>query len=112
MPLPEVVVGAGVVVVVMVLVGAEDGCEAGREGEVHKGNQTQTQNHHLDWRRGRRKRGEKWTLHHHPGPDPDHQPDHQCRAVEGVAAVVVGAEVVAIQGDIRPPDRLCCCDYY
>ena len=51
MPLPEVVVGAGVVVVVVV--GAEDGDEAGGDGEVHKG--YQTQNHHLHWRRRRRK---------------------------------------------------------
>ena len=50
-PLPEVLVRAGVVVVVVV--GAEDGGKAG--GEVHKGNQTQTQNHHLHWRRKRRK---------------------------------------------------------
>ena len=55
MPLPEVVVGTGVVVVVMVvvMVGAEDGGETGRNGEVHKVNQTQTQNHHLHWGRRR-----------------------------------------------------------
>ena len=58
----------------------------------------------------------KWTLHHHPGPGPDHQPDHQPnhqpdhqghrRVVRGMAAVGVWAEVVAVQGDILPPDRL------
>ena len=53
MPLPEVVVGAGVMAVVVVR--AEDGGEAGGEGEVHKGNQTQNQNHHLHWMRRRRK---------------------------------------------------------
>ena len=55
MPLPEVVVGAGVVVVVvvMVVVKAEEGGEAVGEGELHKG--YQTQNHHLHWRRRRRK---------------------------------------------------------
>ena len=114
MPLPEVVVGAGVVVVVGVVVRAEEVGEAVGEGELHKG--YQTQNHHLHWRRRWRKRGEKWTLHHQPGPGPcpDNQPDHQGhrRAVGGVAAVGVGAEVVAVQGDVRPPDRLSYCDYY
>ena len=48
----------------------------------------------------------------HPGPGPDHQPDHQIdhhghpRAVGGVAVVGVGAEAVAVKGDVRPPDRL------
>ena len=32
--------------------------------------------------------------------------------VGGVAAVGVGAEVVAVQGDVRPPDTLSYCDYY
>ena len=55
MPLPEFLVGAGdvVVVVVVVVVRAEEGGEAGEEGELHKG--YQTQNHHLHWRRRRRK---------------------------------------------------------
>ena len=105
MPLPEarVVVGEGVVVVVR----AEDRGEDGEEGEVHKGNQTQT--HHLHWRRRRRRRksGEKWTLHHHPSPGPDHQPNHQ-----GHRRIGVGASVLAVQREVRPPDRLCYCDYY
>ena len=53
MPLPEVVVGAGVVVVVVVVVRAEEGGEAVGERELHKG--YQTKNHHLHWRRRRRK---------------------------------------------------------
>ena len=52
--LPEVVVGAGVVVVVVVVVRAEEGGEAVGEGELHKG--YQTQNHHLHWRRRRRRK--------------------------------------------------------
>ena len=38
--------------------------------------------------------------HHHPGPGPDHQLDHQGHRR------AVGAEVMAVQGDVRPPDRL------
>ena len=45
--------GVVVVVVVVVVVKAEEGGEAVGEGELHKG--YQTQNHHLHWRRRRRK---------------------------------------------------------
>ena len=46
--------GVVVVVVVVVVVKAEEGGEAVGEGELHKG--YQTQNHHLYWRRRRRRK--------------------------------------------------------
>ena len=46
-----------------------------------------------------------------PAQSPARSPRTSPRG-RGVAAVRVGAEVVAVQGDVRPPDRLSYCGYY